>query len=227
MNVLSVTNLSRDFMRNGIPFRAVDGVGLHLGRGELVGLMGRSGSGKTTLLNMIAGLLKPTSGAIVVNGMDILSLRDRELSLLRNQSIGYVPQGHSLLANLTVFDNVRLPYYFGKRDANVSGRTAFLLEELGMSHLAGMHPAQLSGGEMRRVAIARALMNRPALLLADEPTGDLDADNMRAVMDIFASLAASGVAVLFSTHEEEAAGRADRVAEMDAGKLTERILTKV
>lgn len=221
MTMLDIAGLSKQYQRAGGSFNAVDNVDLAIGKGELVGIVGRSGSGKTTLLNMIAGLLRPTSGSIVFDGVDILSLTDAKMSRLRNRAIGYVPQGASLLSNLTVFDNVRLPFYFAKRDDNVAARTAFLLDELGIPHLAAMYPAQLSGGEMRRVAIARALMNRPLLLLADEPTGDLDLQNIHAVMDIFASLADKGVAVVFSTHEGEAVDRAHRVMEMTAGRLAE------
>lgn len=227
MSVLSAINLTKEYVRNGGAFRAVDEVTLTVGQGEVLGIVGRSGSGKTTFLNIVSGLLRPSSGGVSINGVDALSLRDAELSRLRNRWIGFVPQGQSLLSNLSVVDNVRLPYYFDKRDDDAAGRAAFLLDELGISHLAGMHPAQLSGGEMRRVAIARAMMNRPILLLADEPTGDLDIDNIHAVMDIFASLAKKGVAVIFSTHEEEAVRRADRVVEMASGRMSERVPTEV
>ena len=226
MSLLTVIDLEKTYDRAGIPFKAVDKASLAVGAGEVVGVVGRSGSGKTTFLNMIAGLLKPTSGTITLDGTDILALGDAKMSELRNRCIGFVPQGQSLLPNLTVFDNVRLPYYFAKRSDNVEGRTAFLLEELGIGHLAKMRPAQLSGGEMRRVAVARAMMNRPLLLLADEPTGDLDMDNIQAVMDIFVSLAEKGVAVVYSTHEDEAVRRADRIVEMTAGKMNERILAE-
>ena len=227
MSILDVTGLCREYDRGGVRFRAVDNASLRVDAGELVGIVGRSGSGKTTFLNMISGLLKPSSGTVLVDGVDILALSDARLSRLRNTRIGYVPQGQSLLANLTVFDNVRLPHYLASREDDVAGRTSFLLDELGVVHLSGMYPAQLSGGEMRRVAIARAMMNRPVLLLADEPTGDLDAGNIHAVMDIFERLAAKGTAVVFSTHEDEAVGRSDRVVEMASGVMTERALTEI
>lgn len=223
MNAISAANLCKRYERSGAPFHAVEDASLRVDRGEVVGIVGRSGSGKTTFLNMIAGLLSPSSGDIVVDGVDILSLTDTQMSLLRNRSIGYVPQGQILLSNLTVFDNIRLPYYLARRDENVAGRTAFLLDELGIGHLSDSYPANLSGGEMRRVAIARAMMNKPAILLADEPTGDLDAENIRLVMDIFVTLADRGVAVLFSTHEEDAVERAHRVVEMSSGRLSERV----
>lgn len=227
MSMLATSNLTKEYVRDGCVFLAVDDASLRVGEGEVVGIVGRSGSGKTTLLNLAAGLLRPTRGSVAIGGVDILALSDAEMSLLRNRRIGYVPQGQSLLSNLTVFDNVRLPRYFDRRDDNVAGRTAFLLDELGIPHLAGMYPAQLSGGEMRRVAIARAMMNKPALLLADEPTGDLDVDNIHGVMDIFSALASKGVAVVFSTHEDEAVRRADRIVEMVSGKLSDRIYSEV
>lgn len=224
MSIVTVANLVKEYPRNGSAFAAVSEVNLQVRPGELLGIVGRSGSGKTTLLNLIAGLLKPSSGTVRIQGVDINSLADAKLSRLRNECIGFVPQGQSLLPNLTVFDNVRLPHYFADRDDDVARRTDFLLEELGIAHLAGAYPASLSGGEMRRVAIARAMVNRPPLLLADEPTSDLDMDNIHAVMDIFARLADKGVAVLFSTHEDEAVRRAGRVMEMAGGVLTERML---
>lgn len=227
MSMLSACSLVKEYFREGCAFRAVDDANLRVEKGDLVGIVGRSGSGKTTFLNMIAGLLKPTYGRIEIDGIDILALADAEVSLLRNRLIGYVPQGQSLLSNLTVFDNVRLPYYFAERDDNVVGRTAFLLGELDIPHLAGMYPAQLSGGEMRRVAIARAMMNRPSLLLADEPTGDLDIDNIHGVMEIFAALAAKGVTVIFSTHEDAAVQKAERIVEMVSGTMTERVYSEV
>ncbi len=227
MNAITVDNVTKEYSRAGTPFHAVACASFRIGKGEMVGVVGRSGSGKTTLLNMVAGLLRPTGGVIVVDGVDLATLSDEKMCLLRNRRIGYLPQGQSLLANLTVFDNVRLPHFFAPRDGNVDGRTAFLLDELSIGHLAKSYPAQLSGGEMRRVAIARAMMNSPTILLADEPTGDLDADNIRAVLDIFASLADKGVAVLYSTHENEAVERADRVLCMESGRLTERVTTEM
>lgn len=226
MSAIIATDIVKRYERGGAPFHAVEQASLRVDHGEVVGIVGHSGSGKTTFLNIIAGLLRPTSGNISIDGVDIPALSDKEMSLLRNEKIGYVPQGQSLLANLTVFDNVRLPHYFAKRESNVSGRTAFLLDELGIGHLANASPASLSGGEMRRVAIARTMMNKPSILLADEPTGDLDADNIRGVMDIFVALAEKGVAVLFSTHEEEASGRARRIVEMASGRMAERVLAE-
>ena len=222
MSLLEATHLVKEYQRDGAPFRAVDDVSLRVESGEVVAIVGRSGSGKTTFLNMIAGLVSPTSGGVTFAGTDILALRDADMSRLRNRSIGFVPQGQSLLANLTVFDNVRLPHYLDRRDDDAVARTAFLLDELGIAHLGKMRPAQLSGGEMRRVAIARAMMNRPLLLIADEPTGDLDMDNIHGVMALFVALAEKGVAVVFSTHEEEAEKRADRIVEMTAGRMVER-----
>ncbi|MDR1612375.1 MAG: ABC transporter ATP-binding protein [Planctomycetota bacterium] len=226
MSVLDVRGLCKEYVRGGVPFRAVDSANLRVEPGEMVGIVGRSGSGKTTFFNMVAGLLTPSAGSVSVAGTDILALSDAERSELRNRRIGYVPQGQSLLANLTVLDNVRLPHYFAARDDNVAGRVFYLLGELGIAHLAETCPPQLSGGEMRRAAIARAMMNRPELLLADEPTGDLDAGNARAAMDAFAALAASGVAVVFSAHGDDAARRADRVVEMERGAMRERTFSE-
>jgi len=158
MMFLETKKLRKEYKRRERSLVAVDDVNLSIAQGDFVGIAGRSGSGKSTLLNMLAGLLAPTSGSISLAGTDICTLKDKEMSEFRNSRLGYVPQGTSALANLTVLDNVRLPYYLVKRHGDACGRACFLLEEVGLSSLADMFPAQLSGGELRRVFIARALI---------------------------------------------------------------------
>jgi len=218
--VLRVNQLTKEFKRGNTSFFAVKNAGLSVYPGDFVSIIGRSGSGKTTLLNLIAGLLKPTSGSIEIGGKDISSFNDAEASRYRNAIIGYVPQGQSLLANLTVLDNVRLPFYFFRREGDAAKKALSLLEQVGIPHLAYMYPRQLSGGEMRRVAIARALINDPAILLADEPTSDLDVQTTAEVMKLFKEISLSGTAVLMVTHDLEAIHEEARVFRMDAGVLT-------
>jgi putative ABC transport system ATP-binding protein len=169
---------------------------------------------------MGAGLLRPTMGTVLFEGNDIHRLNDKDLSFLRNEKIGYVPQGQTLLANFTVFDNVRIPWFLFKRDGDAEGRTFLLLEKVGLSHLAASYPRELSGGEMRRVSIARALVNQPRLLIADEPTGDLDADTTAEIMRLFSRIAHEGTAVLIVTHELDTLDYGNKTYSMTEGNLS-------
>jgi ABC-type lipoprotein export system ATPase subunit len=187
-----------------------------------VSIIGRSGSGKSTLLNLIAGLLNPTSGSVEMDGRIISTLNDAEVSLYRNSKIGYVSQGQTILSNLTVLDNVRLPFYFFKRDGDATEKALLLLEQVGILHLAGSYPKQLSGGELRRVSIARALINDPGLLIADEPTSDLDAQTTGEIMQLFRLISQKGTAVLMVTHELDTVSYGKRTFVMVSGVLTEQ-----
>jgi putative ABC transport system ATP-binding protein len=225
--LLEMSDLTKEYKRNSNPFTAVNRVSLSVGAGDFVSIIGRSGSGKTTLLNMVAGLLEPSSGSIAVDGRSILSLSDRELSLLRNSRIGYVPQGQSLLANLSVLENVTLPAFLFNSKHNEAEteelgiRALDLLEQVGITPLAASYPRQLSGGELRRVSIARALINKPAILIADEPTGDLDSETTAGIMELFSRIARDGAAVLIVTHELDTLKYGNRVYRMEAGTLAE------
>ncbi len=222
MMLLEIKGLSKQYTRRGKTFSAVENVDLSIGRGDFVSIVGRSGSGKSTLLNMVAGLLRPTSGSVELEGRDIYALKDKEISELRNARLGYIPQGSGALSNLTVFDNVRLPFFLYKKqgEGDVSGRASFLLDEVGIFPLADLLPSQLSGGELRRVLIARALMNEPDILIADEPTADLDIDTTKEIMELFAGINKSGTTVLLVTHELDTLTFANRALTMSAGKLT-------
>jgi putative ABC transport system ATP-binding protein len=154
--------------------------------------------------------------------VDISSLNDEKVSLYRNSKIGYVPQGQSVLSNLTVLDNVRLPFYLFKREGDATEKALSLLDQVGLADLAQASPRELSGGELRRVSIARALINDPALLMADEPTSDLDAQTTAEIMELFRRISQNGTAILMVTHELETVGYGNRVLTMDAGTLTER-----
>lgn len=217
--MLKVEKLRKEYTRGRSSFAAVDDVDLCIERGEFVSVIGRSGSGKTTLLNMIAGLLRPTSGTVAFEGVGLSTLNDAGMSRLRSERMGYVPQGAGLLSNLTVLDNVRLPFYFSGREGDPSGRAYFLLDEMGIAHLADMYPRHLSGGELRRASIARALINSPVLLIADEPTGDLDAETTKDVMRLLSRIGSQGTALLVVTHESDPAAWGDRVLTMESGRL--------
>lgn len=219
--LLEISQLSKRYKRGDKTFAAVDNVDLSISRGDFVSIIGRSGSGKSTLLNMIAGLSIPTSGRIMLERTDMYGLKDRQISELRNARLGYIPQGTGALSNLTVFDNVRLPYFLSKRQGDASGRAAFLLEEVGITPLADMLPAQLSGGELRRVLIARALMNEPDILIADEPTSDLDIETTKEIMALFSRINTNGTTILVVTHELDTLEFGNRVLTMLSGRLSE------
>lgn len=219
--LLEIKGLSKEYQRRGKAFWAVNSVDLSISQGDFVNIIGRSGSGKSTLLNMAAGLLIPTSGSIRLNGTELYSLKDKDISELRNTRLGYIPQGFGTLSALTVFDNVRLPYFLSKRQGDASGRASFLLDEVGISALADMLPSQLSGGELRRVLIARALMNEPDILIADEPTSDLDVETTKEIMELFARINQNGTTILIVTHELDTLEFGNRVLTMASGQLTE------
>ncbi|MEQ6143036.1 ABC transporter ATP-binding protein [Bifidobacterium breve] len=292
-HLLELVDLTRQFVRRGTPFDAVSHVDLTIDAGEFVAIVGRSGNGKSTLINMVAGLVRPSSGTVRVDGREVTELSDKELSLLRNRTIGFVTQSQTLLGNLTVLDNVILPATMfpdalpfmeaeNKDDAAVqkqnnmaetepcieseadngsasdenstesstepdpfmpdviapitgtdqslysalgqpdvlTERAKHLLTQLGVADLADSYPRELSGGEMRRVSIARALMNQPKLLIADEPTGDLDQESTDIVMQLLRSQADNGTAILMVTHDPDALEYADKVYRMDAGVLS-------
>ena len=222
-DILVARGATRRFFRAGREsareFAAVDGIDLELAGGELVELVGRSGSGKSTLLNMLAGLLEPSEGTVALDDQDLYALDDEARSRLRNEAIGVVPQGQTPLHSLTVVENVTLPYLMYRADDGVEERALELLGRVGIAELADCLPSELSGGELRRMAIARALVCKPRVLLADEPTGDLDDENTRIVLEVLRAAADEGAAVLLVTHEQAAAEFADRRLRMDAGKL--------
>jgi len=222
MGLLELRELTKEYRRGDRAFNAVNGVNLSVERGDFISIIGRSGSGKSTLLNMSAGLLKPSSGTVLFEEHDVFGLDDKSISLLRNEKIGFVPQGQSLLSNFTVLENVCIPWFLFKREGNPEERAFSLLEKTGVDHLAASYPKQLSGGEMRRVAIARALVNNPALLIADEPTSDLDAETTAEIMKLLSAIAKEGTAVLIVTHELDTLSYGNKVYSMNEGNLSLR-----
>jgi ABC-type lipoprotein export system ATPase subunit len=223
--MLELKQLKRVYNREGIAsFTAVDNVELNIMRGDFVSIIGRSGSGKSTMLNMIVGLLRPTSGKILIDGVDIWAMDDKDMAKIRNSKIGYIPQGLSLLSNLTILDNVRLPFCLSQKKGSGIECAMNMLEEMGIQHLAERYPAQLSGGEMRRAAIARALVNEPEILIADEPTGDLDEETTKEVMELFLKMYHKGITILMVTHEYDITSYGNRLCVMSSGKLMEKKL---
>jgi putative ABC transport system ATP-binding protein len=217
--ILEARELSKAYTRGDVPFLAVDKATLSARKGEFICIVGRSGSGKSTLLNMLAGLLTPDSGSIAFDGRAYGDMNDDAISFLRNTRLGYIMQGYSVLPNFTVLQNVIIPHLLFKRDENPAEKALALLERVGIRRLSEQYPSRLSGGELRRVSIARALLASPDLLLADEPTGDLDEETASEITRLFASIAEAGTAVVMVTHDSDAAAGADRRLVMRAGVL--------
>jgi ABC-type lipoprotein export system ATPase subunit len=220
--IVVVDGLYKLFKSGGTTVPAVDGVSLKLPRGKMIAIKGASGSGKTTLLNLIGALDKPTSGSIVVDGINVSQIHGGSEAKYRLSKVGFVFQSYYLIPNMTAVENVMLPMELlgGKRDERET-KARTLLERVGIdaSHQA-RRPTRLSGGEQQRVAIARALANDPPIILADEPTGNLDSKTGKRIVGILHSLTEEGRTVIVATHSAEIAARADMVLEMEDGKVT-------
>lgn len=211
-------------LAKGNAVTAVDGVTLEIGAGEFVAIVGRSGSGKTTLLNLAAGLTRPTSGQVVLDGVDLWNLTDKQKSYLRNQKIGFVFQFPSLLPTLTAYENVILPTVFGLNGVRPQAReqAEAMLRQVGLSDKLNAYPRQLSAGQQQRVVIARSLINHPQVLLADEPTSNLDERTEREIMDLFRDLHASlGLTIVLVTHTRQLISPGMRLIEMAEGRIIE------
>ncbi len=219
---VQTVNLVKSYGAGPNPVQALRGVCLEIGRGERVALLGKSGSGKSTLLNVLGGLDRPTSGSVLVAGRDLARLSARELARHRLTTVGMIFQSFNLIPTRTALENVELPMIFAgrpPRERRAVARQA--LEAVGLGERLDHRPAELSGGEHQRVAIARALVNNPEILLADEPTGNLDTGTAQDIVDILtAHLHAHGTTLLLVTHDEELARRcADRILRMQDGQL--------
>lgn len=217
--MIIVKNLTKNFVRNTQRFDAIHDVSFHVKEGEFAAVIGHSGSGKTTLFNMIAGLTKPTAGKILIHGSDLTQMSDKQQAAFRNQNIGYVLQGQSLLNNFTILDNICMAAYFSSTIDIFRERALQLLNEIGLEELAKEYPSNLSGGEIRRVSIVRAMMNQPKVILADEPTSNLDPENSHKVMQMLKDISKKGTTVLLSTHELEYLDYVDSVFKMNKGNL--------
>jgi len=200
--------------------RALDGVSLTIAEGEFTAVMGASGSGKSTLMNVLGCLDRPTAGRYLLEGQEVSKLDNDALAALRNRTLGFVFQNFNLLSRTSAVENVELPLlYSGVAGPERHARAREALERVGLGNRAGHHPNQMSGGQQQRVAIARALVNRPRVILADEPTGNLDSRTSVEVMALFQELGRSGITVLLVTHEPDIAQHAARVITMRDGKV--------
>ena len=218
--LIKISNIKRDFVLGNEIVYVLKGIDLQINKGEYVALMGPSGSGKSTLMNLLGCLDTPTSGSYVLNGKDVSQMKDDELAEIRNKEIGFVFQTFNLLPRTTALDNVALPMiYAGYSKSERNERATEVLKQVNLADRMDHQPNQLSGGQRQRVAVARALVNKPSIILADEPTGNLDSKTSVEIMKLFGDIHASGNTVILVTHEEEIAAYANRVIRLRDGLI--------
>lgn len=218
--MIRIESLEKTYGRGATEVRALRGVSFEVTAGDYVAIMGPSGSGKSTLMNVLGCLDHPTAGRYTLDGIDVEGLTARETAVVRNQKIGFVFQSFNLLPGLTAFRNVELPLiYAGVPEKERVTRVEEALARVGLSDRTNHRPSELSGGQRQRVAVARALVNRPAILLADEPTGNLDSVSSAEVLDLFSELHEAGATILMVTHEHDVAAHARRVLHFKDGQL--------
>ena len=216
------TDVTRTYELDGVSVAALRGVSLTVGRADYVAVVGSSGSGKSTLMHLLGGLDRPTSGRLMIGGRDVSTLSPPEMARLRNETIGFVFQSFHLLPRTSALDNVGLPLVYrgiGRRERRA--RAAEMLQRVGLAHRLEHRPNQMSGGEQQRVAVARALVTDPSVLLADEPTGNLDTVTGQSVLALLESLNDDGVSVVLVTHDRDVAARARRQIVMRDGRIVE------
>ena len=220
--MISAINITKTYTGQDGTITALGGVSFKVRKGDFIAVIGRSGTGKSTLLGVTGGLLKPSSGEVFLDGQSIWNLDEQLRAQIRAQKIGFVFQNASVIGSLTVLENVILPQSFLPKPTTTNMSQAMnLLESVGLGGRANAYPDQLSGGEKRRVAIASALMNGPVLLLADEPTGDLDSETESEIMTLFSNLWQSGTTIIMVTHNQQLANYANRIFKMDDGLIIE------
>ena len=218
--VIHIRNITRDFPLGNEVVHVLKGIDIDIEKGEYVAFMGPSGSGKSTLMNLLGCLDTPTSGQYILNGKDVSKMSDDELAEIRNKEIGFVFQTFNLLPRTTALDNVALPMvYAGATNAERKARAEKVLTDVGLADRMDHKPNQLSGGQRQRVAVGRALVNHPSIILADEPTGNLDSKTSVEIMNLFDEIHAAGNTVILVTHEEEVAEHARRVIRLRDGMV--------
>ena len=217
---VELVNLTKNYKRGSEIIRALDSVTLTIDPGEFVAVVGRSGSGKTTMLDLLGLLLKPTSGSLLIDGVDTTKLGDRERARMRARKVGFVFQEYNLLSGLNVLENVMLPRRYVHDGNEGSARALELIERVGLSDRIKHRPSELSGGQMQRVAIARSMVNRPSLILLDEPTGAVDTETAQQLVDLLKQLnAEEKVTIVLVTHDLDIAGQARRQIRLKDGKV--------
>ena len=219
-NVIDIKGITRNFQLGQETVKVLKGIDLTIEKGEFVAFMGPSGSGKSTLMNLLGCLDTPTSGSYILNGADVSTMTDDQLAEIRNKEIGFVFQTFNLLPRTTALDNVALPMiYAGKSKTERNERAAEVLKNVGLADRMDHKPNQLSGGQRQRVAVGRALVNKPSIILADEPTGNLDSKTSVEIMNLFDEIHAAGNTVILVTHEEDIAEHAHRIIRLRDGVI--------
>lgn len=225
---IQLIKLTKSYQEGDKTRAVLDEMNLSVKEGELIVLLGRSGSGKSTLLNLVSGIDKPDSGEVVIGGTDLAKLNEKDRTLFRRKNIGFVFQSFNLISTLTAHENVLLPLKLkGADDNETLGKAQQFLDEVGLGDRGDSYPDRLSGGEQQRVAIARALAHEPMLILADEPTGNLDFETGKKILDILNNLVRkNGRTIILATHDRDICKIADRVLEIRGGKLKEVSITE-
>ncbi len=215
-----MTNIEKEYLTGAVKFKALKGIDLHITKGEYVAIVGPSGSGKSTMMNIIGCLDIQTAGGFLLDGQDIATMTSNQLADIRNQKIGFVFQAFNLLPYATAYENVEVPLLFAKTNSKYrKERIIELLHKVGLGDKVNNKPTEMSGGEMQRVAIARALANDPDIILADEPTGNLDSASGAAIVNIFNELHTMGKTVVMITHDMSLADKTDRIIRLKDGML--------
>lgn len=218
-NIIEVKNLKKYYKLGGETVKAIDNVSFEIEKGKLVAIIGASGSGKSTLMHILGGLDRADSGSVKVNGKDIANLNSKKLAKYRNKEIGFVFQSFNLQNNLTALENVMLPLQFGSKKGDRKKLATEALSKLGLLDRINHKPTELSGGQRQRVSIARAIVNKPSIIFADEPTGNLDSKTGKIVIEIFKKLIKDGVTIVVVTHDQDIAKQCDQTIKMQDGKI--------
>ncbi len=221
MYLIQIENLKKEYRTGEVVTKVLHGLSFNVDKGEFISIMGPSGSGKSTLMHILGFLDRPTSGIYLFKGKNVSKLNDRELALLRNEEIGFVFQAFNLLPRTTVLENVKLPLVYSRNKKEMEKRALKVLADVGLSHRINYFTNQISGGEKQRVAIARALVNNPSIILADEPTGNLDSKSGIQIMKILQDLNEKGKTIILVTHETYTAEHAKRIIKIIDGRIVD------